>query len=411
MFIAPVRSATYYRKTGAVPVIKEVGQLCRARPTAGISNRSDRIAGPNAAARLLWRERSQLDWPNTRGDDVATMLLAVLAIATALLGPIFIPPIERNLEVFFLLIGVLTACLMGQFNMAVVKGALREPLSFTLAVLVFGAAFKLLRGSMDQLLTRLSAAVDPRRICLGLTIVLGFSAALTTPVVSALIFVEAISLLRLGRQAEIAATVLACFAIGIGAGVTPLGMPGIAVVLRSLHADFWYLTRLLGPFVAAGVVLTAIPSLFLPLNSAEPLHATAREEAWRLVLFIRPSKVYVFIAGLVALSDALRPAVDRFVPRIPSGLLFWLSTVSAVVNNSTLAVVEIGPTLSVDQQRAALLGLLISGGMLISGNIANIVAASRLGITSREWASVGLRVGIVMLLLCFAATSLLSGTR
>jgi predicted cation transporter len=225
-----------------------------------------------------------------------------------------------------------------------------------------------------------------------LTIVLGFSAAFITPVVSALIFVEAISLLRLGRQAEIVATVLACFAIGIGAGITPLGMPGIAVVLRSLHADFWYLARLLGPFVAAGVALTSIPSLFLPLDSGDPLHATGREEAWRLVLLVRPGKVYAFIAGLVALSEALRPTVDTFFPQIPSGALFWLSTISAVVNNSTLAVVEIGPTLSVGQQRAALLGLLISGGMLISGNIPNIVAASRLGITSRMWASVGVRV-------------------
>src|SRR5579862_1320012 len=53
--------------------------------------------------------------------------------------------------------------------------------------------------------------------------------------------------------------------------------------------------------------------------------------------------------------------------------------------------VEIGPALSRNQQRFAMLGLLISGGMLIHGNIPNIVAASRLGITSREWARHGLR--------------------
>ena len=56
----------------------------------------------------------------------------------------------------------------------------------------------------------------------------------------------------------------------------------------------------------------------------------------------------------------------------------------------------------------AMLGLLISGGMLIPGNIPNIVAASRLGITSREWAGHGLRIGMLLLILCFGALCLLA---
>ena len=79
-----------------------------------------------------------------------------------------------------------------------------------------------------------------------------------------------------------------------------------------------------------------------------------------------------------------------------------MNTLSAVVNNSTLAAVEIGPSLSTNQQRSALLGLLVSGGALVTGNIPNIVAASRLGITSREWAKIGLGTGDLLLMLCFA---------
>jgi predicted cation transporter len=55
-----------------------------------------------------------------------------------------------------------------------------------------------------------------------------------------------------------------------------------------------------------------------------------------------------------------------------------------------------------NQQRAAFLGLLISGGALVTGNIPNIVAASRLGITSREWARIGLGTGVLLLIFCFA---------
>src|SRR5208337_2316553 len=229
---------------------------------------------------------------------------------------------------------------------------------------------------------RVIRLLNPRILCFCLAIILGFLAAFITPVVSVLVFAEAISLLRCDRWAEIAATVFACFAIGFGAGLTPLGMPGIAVVLRSLHADFWYLTHLLGPFVVIGVTLAAVPILFLPFASSEPLDTTQEKDSWRTVLLVRPGKVYVFIAGLVALSDGLRPVVNAYIHRLPDGLLFWMNTLSAVVNNSTLAAVEISPSLSMNQQRAAFLGLLISGGALVTGNIPNIVAASRLGITN-----------------------------
>jgi predicted cation transporter len=59
------------------------------------------------------------------------------------------------------------------------------------------------------------------------------------------------------------------------------------------------------------------------------------------------------------------------------------------------------PTLTPAQQRGVLMGLLISGGMLIPGNIPNIVAAGRLGISSREWARVGLVTGFPLMALCF----------
>jgi predicted cation transporter len=71
------------------------------------------------------------------------------------------------------------------------------------------------------------------------------------------------------------------------------------------------------------------------------------------------------------------------------------------VDNATLTAAEIGPALTPAQQRGVLMGLLISGGMLIPGNIPNIVAAGRLGISSREWARVGLAAGLPLMLLCF----------
>jgi predicted cation transporter len=332
---------------------------------------------------------------------VLKLAFGALVIVAALFGPVFLETIEQNVELFFLLIGLLTAAVMGQFNLPMVGDALSEPLPFTLAVLAFGAGFRVLKSYFDELLRGVIEGLDPRLLCFCLAIILGFLAAVITPVISALIFVEAISVLHCDRSSEIAATVFACFAIGLGAGLTPLGMPGIAVVLRAIHADFWYLARLLWLFVAVGIILTAVPTLFLPFTSGDALDVAANEDSWGLVLLVRPGKVFVFIAGLVALSDGLRPSIDSYIHHLPTSFLFWMNTISAVVNNSTMAVLEIGPTLSIDKQRAALLGLLISGGALVPGNIPNIVAASRLGITSREWAKIGLGTAVALLILCF----------
>ena len=48
--------------------------------------------------------------------QMMTVILASSTILAVLLGPILVKPIERNVEFFFLLVGVLTACVMGQFD-------------------------------------------------------------------------------------------------------------------------------------------------------------------------------------------------------------------------------------------------------------------------------------------------------
>src|SRR5271163_3557168 len=336
------------------------------------------------------------------------LVLAFLMVLAVLLGPILIKPIERNVELFFLSAGIITAAVAGQFSSALVRAALREPIELTLAVLGFGIAFRLLRARLDRVFAGAVRMFGQRWLCFGLTIVLGLLSGLITAVVAALVLAEALSMLRMNRSAEIAATVFGCFAIGIGAVTTPLGMPASTLMLAALHADFWYLARLLGPFVIVGIVLMAALTLFIRAGDAQAApRMTAEQDSWAPVV-IRAGKVYIFIVGLVGLSAGLRPVVDAYVRHLPGEVLFWLNTISAVVDNATLAAVEIGPALSVSQQRFAMLGLLISGGMLIPGNIPNIVAASRLGISSREWASHGVRTGLMLLIGCFAVLVVLA---
>ena len=328
-------------------------------------------------------------------------------LLVVLLGPVMFEPIGQNIEVFFLVVGAFASAISGQWGRELLRAAVTEPIALTIAVLVFGVVVRLVRPWLDHGVERLVKIVEPRWIYFGLIIALGLLSSVITAVIAALVLVEAIALLKLDRRSEIAAVVLACFAIGLGAALTPVGEPLGTIAIAALKTDFWYLARLLGPLVVVGITIVGVLSLFLPAKYGHSLKADARTENWSEI-FIRAGKVYLFVAGLVGLSWGLRPLVDIYIRQLPQGVLFWLNSISAVVDNATLTAAEIGPSLSVAQQRGVLMGLLISGGMLIPGNIPNIVAAQRLGISSREWARVGLVAGFPLMALCFGALYLMA---
>ena len=101
--------------------------------------------------------------------------------------------------------------------------------------------------------------------------------------------------------------------------------------------------------------------------------------------------------ALIFLGAGFKPLIDTYLLKLPSQILFWVNMVSAILDNATLAAAEIGPSLSVAQIKSALLGLLISGGMLIPGNIPNIIAAHSLRIKSTEWAKLGVPLGLIIM--------------
>src|SRR4030095_2746944 len=110
---------------------------------------------------------------------------------------------------------------------------------------------------------------------------------------------------------------------------------------------------------------------------------TAEEEEEKLSEgFLRAAKVYVFVMALIFLGAGFKTLIDAYLIKMSTQALFWVNMVSAVLDNATLAAAEIGPSLTEAQIKSALLGLLISGGMLIPGNIPNIIAAHALHIKS-----------------------------
>ena len=208
-------------------------------------------------------------------------LLLELILAAVLFGPVLVKPVEENIEIFFLLAGSLASAFTGQWSRELLRTALIEPIPLTIAVLLFGAVARLMRPALDRGVLRLVDVIAPKWIYFGLIVALGLLSSVITAVIAALILVEAIALLKLDRSSEIAAVVLACFAIGLGAALTPIGEPLGTIAMAALKADFWYLMRLLGPMIVAGIVIVSCISLFLPARFGESLHADRHPDSWR----------------------------------------------------------------------------------------------------------------------------------
>lgn len=97
------------------------------------------------------------------------------------------------------------------------------------------------------------------------------------------------------------------------------------------------------------------------------------------------------------LGGGFKPLIDKYVVNLDSRVLYCGNMLSAVLDNATLAAAEISLRMNSQQVRAILMGLLISGGMLIPGNIPNIISACKLKISSKEWARLGVPLGLVIM--------------
>lgn len=97
------------------------------------------------------------------------------------------------------------------------------------------------------------------------------------------------------------------------------------------------------------------------------------------------------------LGEGFEPIIEKYIISLSPQLLYWVNMVSAVLDNATLTAAEISPMMDEAHIEAILMGLLISGGMLIPGNIPNIISASKLKITSTEWAKLGVPLGLAVM--------------
>ncbi|HOW35365.1 MAG TPA: DUF1646 family protein [Candidatus Omnitrophota bacterium] len=332
-------------------------------------------------------------------------LFAILAMVLVL--PFLIKKIEQELELFLFLMGCAAVTVSAQWNAHLIKEALLEPVKITLAVLVAGFLFQRLQASIAGHVERISRTIGIKAFAFLMIAGLGFLSSVITAIIASLILAEVIHYLKVERKTEIKLVILACFSIGFGAALTPIGEPLSTIAIAKLkgqpyEADFFFLAKHLGQYILSGVLIFGLLGMIVSpahYQKGTGLREDKREGAKDI--FIRTGKVYLFIMALIFLGSGFKPIIDAFISKVPYRGLYWINMISAVLDNATLAAAEIGPALGILQIKAALLGLLISGGMLIPGNIPNIISAGKLKIKSSEWAAFGVPLGLIVMTIYF----------
>jgi predicted cation transporter len=355
--------------------------------------------------------------------DMLANIGLILIFMLVLILPFRVKCIEHNLEVFLFICGVVALTLSSLiiipgeqtgWSQAIVQEALLSPLQVTSLfgipigivqiVLVMGILIYYFHHHLERAINAVVGAFSLYLVVPLLIIVLGLVSSIISAILAALILVEIINALPLVKESKIEITVISCFSIGIGAGLTPLGEPLTTIVISRLsgypyYAGFGFLAGRLGIYIVPAVIFLGVLGLFAlkkrQTDETNLMCIVEREKVSDVI--IRAGKVYLFIMALIFLGEGFQPLILGYVVLIPPEALYWVNMVSAVLDNATLAAAEISPVLSLTQITSALMALLISGGMLIPGNIPNIIAATKTGITSREWARLGVPLGLVLM--------------
>jgi predicted cation transporter len=341
----------------------------------------------------------------------------ILVALIVLLAPFKFKWCEHNLEVFFLIMGVAAVTVSWSWSGELLLEALKAPimigslpLGIFQVVLVFGLLIyffnKQFCNSVDWLVHKLSLRV----FIFLLILLLGLISSLISVIVTSVILAEIVAALPLARPDRVKLVVVTCFAVGLGAVLTPLGEPMSTILVQRLSgpdyfAGFTWPIQHFAVFVVPAVLVLALfGSLWIVKKGAAEKHALeemlAQSDSLRTVI-IRSVKVFAFVAALVLLGEGLKPLIVWFFAQIPAAALYWINMISAVLDNATLTAIEISPTMGLSQIICIVMGLLIAGGMLIPGNIPNIVAAGRLKISMKEWAKIGLPLGLIIMSVYF----------
>lgn len=338
-----------------------------------------------------------------------------LLILVVLFLPLTVHKVEENLEAFLFCCGIFAVTVAKSWSGGLILTALEDPIKITLAVFFAGLLFKYCNKHLQKAAKKAVGFLGLRTTLFLIVFLLGMFSSFITAIIAALILSEVVMMLPLNREGRTRTVVFACYSIGMGAVLTAIGEPLGTVVLSKLagephNADFWFLIEHLGWYILGGVMFVSLLASAIRADTIKNApgvkeDAAAADEHSIKSIAVRASKVYLFVMALVFLGDGLKPLAQQTISKLSAGWLYWINMLSAVLDNATMAAIEVTPDITTRSLTFLLMSLIISGGMLIPGNIPNIICASKLGIKSKEWAKHAVGVGAVLLIAFFVILS------
>lgn len=334
--------------------------------------------------------------------------LLALIIVIVIVMPLVNKHVEENLEIFIFVTGVLAATISNIWNWNLIKITLSHPVMISLTVLVMGVLFKVFNKQIIICINKVVKSIGIKWTLAISTLMLGLISSIITAIIAALILSEIATVIYLNKKEKIKFIVYSCFAIGIGAVLTPVGEPLGTIIISKLsgqphNAGLFFMIDLLWVYILSSNIFLAVLSYKIIKKDrvVEEHIITNKADTKNKEIIYRFLKVYAFVAGLILLGDGLKPLAYKTVANLGGLELYWINILSAVLDNATMAAIEIIPEMSLVTLKYLIVSLIISGGIMIPGNIPNIICASKLKITSKEWTKVGFPLGMIMLVFYF----------
>lgn len=331
-------------------------------------------------------------------------VLTLLLVITFVL-PIVSKKVESNLELFLFIVGVSACITSNSISKELFVDIAQNKFMYTiaLAVLIGGFLFKAISSHIEGALMHILEYIPLKVFVFLLIVIIGLLSSIITAIIAALLLVEIVSILPISRKNKINIDVVACFSIGVGAVLTPIGEPLSTMMVSKLNVDFWYLLEHYGVYIIPAIFILGIIGAFYGIHEKADIENNDEIiiEETNKEIFIRALKIILFIIALELLGEGFKPIIDTYVINLHTGYLYWFNMSSAVLDNATLAAAEVSTKMSETQVKAVLMGLLISGGMMIPGNIPNIISAGKLKINSKEWMRLGVPLGMSIMLVYY----------
>lgn len=326
-----------------------------------------------------------------------------IVVANLLVWPLTSRWVESHLEIFLLAVGAAAVTISGGWSVDFIYETLQYPVNVAFIVLVVSVIFNNYSRYIFRVLFAFFRKLEPQYSFALLVFLLGITSSLVSVTVAALVLAEVLKVVNLERSSTVRITVFACYAIGLGAVLTPLAEPLGLIINNALtgaphFADFFFLMRHFFVWIAPAILLLSAAAGYSARHAGTTMQMHIREDKETYGSMLRRTwHIYMFVAALNLISAGLRPLAQSTITHLGGKVLFLANAVSVIIDNATLAAIEIVPTISMNDLIYMVIGLAAFGSMLVQGNLPNIVAAEKLGIKSREWASIAVPTGLVLM--------------